>query len=52
MKNANIIWSDENLDKWLRSPQSMVPGNKMFIIGISNPAERSDLIAYFKTFDN
>ncbi len=52
MKTAKIVWSDENLDRWLRSPQAMVPGNKMFIIGISNSAERADLIAYFKSFGN
>ena len=50
LKNAKIVWTEQTLDQWLRSPQGMVPGSKMFITGLSNPQERADIIAYFKGF--
>ncbi len=48
MKRSNWVWTEENLDRWLKNPQAMVPGNKMEFIGISVPEYRADIIAFLK----
>src|SRR5690348_15603121 len=30
LRNAKVVWSEANLDKWLTDPQEFVPGTKMF----------------------
>lgn len=45
-KNANIVWSEENLDPYLADPKKVVPGTTMAFAGVRKPEERVDLIAY------
>lgn len=47
MKNSGLIWTDQNLEKWLAGPDLLVPGTKMDFF-VPNAAERRDLIAYFQ----
>ena len=47
LKNAKIVWTEENLDKWLTSPQAFIPGTKMFY-QVNNPQDRADIIAFLK----
>lgn len=49
LKNANIVWTEENLIKWSASPGRMVPGTKMFFAGITSKNQQADLAAYLKT---
>jgi nitrite reductase (NO-forming) len=46
MKSADIVWTAETLDTYLRNPQQMVPGNKMPFPGLKTDHDRSDVIAY------
>jgi cytochrome c len=48
-KNANIVWSEENLDPYLADPKKVVPGTTMAFAGVRKPEERTDLIAYLAT---
>jgi cytochrome c len=48
-KNSNITWTPEMLDKYLDSPQSVIPGTKMPYGGLKNAKKRADLIAYLET---
>ncbi len=48
MKNAHIVWTPENLDKYLTDPKAMVPGNKMAFPGVKDPKERQDVISYLE----
>jgi cytochrome c len=48
-KNANITWTPGELDRYLQSPRSVIPGTKMPYAGLSDPTKRSDLIAYLET---
>ena len=41
-------WTDKNLDKWLKSPADLIPGNSMAFAGVPNAKDRADLIAYLK----
>jgi cytochrome c len=45
---ANIVWSETTLDRYLASPTDEVHGTIM-PIGVHDTAERRDLIAYLKT---
>ena len=46
MKQSGIVWDDETLTKYLRSPREFVPGNKMAFPGIKDDALIVDLLAY------
>ena len=48
LKGSGLVWNEANLDKWLTSPMTMVPGTRMAFAGVSDPAERKALIAYLK----
>ena len=49
LKASGLTWDDATLDKWLAGPMKLVPGTKMTYAGISDPAQRAELIAYLKT---
>lgn len=48
LKESDVVWTRENLDRWLTNPESVIPGQKM---GYSVPdaQDRRDLIAYLKS---
>ena len=48
MANAKVTWNAETLDKYLASPKTFVPKNKMSFIGLKKQADRDNLIAYLK----
>lgn len=49
LTGSNIIWTRDNLNKFLISPRAMVPGTTMTFSGLPNPADRADVIAYLAT---
>lgn len=49
MKNSGITWTNEKLDAYIKSPQMIVPGNKMPFSGLPSSSQRADLIAYLDT---
>ncbi len=48
LKGARLTWDEATLDKWLASPQRLVPGNTMAFGGIRERQAREDLIAYLR----
>ncbi|HUO21402.1 MAG TPA: cytochrome c family protein [Caulobacteraceae bacterium] len=46
MKGAGWTWDAQHLDTWLAGPQKMLPGAKMTFVGLANPQDRIDVIAY------
>ena len=48
LKASGIVWTPENLDRWLQGPQTLVPGAKMFF-AVPDPKTRADIIAYLAT---
>lgn len=48
MKNANVVWNEETLKKYLADPHKFIPGDKMAFPGVKNEAQLNDLIAYLK----
>jgi cytochrome c len=49
LRSARRIWTETSLDAFLADPQAAVPGNTMPFPGISEEAQRRDLIAYLKS---
>jgi len=48
MQKAAPVWTMSNLDKWLASPQAMIPGSRMMTV-VPNPQDRANIIAFLKT---
>ena len=44
--SSNLVWDQDNLDRWLEAPYELVPGNKMVFSGMNKSLDRTDLIAY------
>jgi cytochrome c len=49
MKQSGMVWSEQNMAAFLRSPASLVPGTKMIFWGLSDEQEIADLLAYLRT---
>jgi cytochrome c len=47
LKNAKIVWTEANLDKWLTDPELLVPGSKMYF-SVDKESDRADIIAFLK----
>lgn len=47
MKSANIVWNDQNLDKFLQNPAGLVHGTKMFA-SVPDGATRQQIVAYLQ----
>jgi cytochrome c len=52
LKSSDMVWDENSLDAWLKSPQSLVPQNRMIFPGISDAQQRADLIAFMKAAGN
>ena len=49
MTNADIVWDEETLDRYIENPDAVVPGNNMKpFTGITDPEERAKIIAHLE----
>jgi len=48
MKHAELVWAEDSLDKWLSSPERLIPGTSMTFPGLRESQDRQDVIAYLK----
>ena len=46
MKNADVTWNDNTLSKYLTDPKAFIPRDKMPFLGIKDPSQLGDLLAY------
>ena len=46
MKASKVVWTPETMDKYLTNPRTFMPGNRMVFMGLPNPADRANVIAY------
>jgi len=46
---ADKPWTYEELNAWIHNPRAYAPGNRMSYAGLSNTAQRADLIAYLRS---
>lgn len=50
MRNAKIVWTEDQLRAFLKAPGDVVPGTKMRLWGLSNEQDLNNLLAYLRTF--
>jgi cytochrome c len=48
MRQSGLVWDAATLDKYLTKPRALVPGNKMALAGIDDPAVRAEIIAFLQ----
>ncbi len=48
LKDTNVIWNENSLDRWLSGPRRFIPGTSMAVPGIGDAQARADVIAYLK----
>lgn len=49
MTNAGLTWDEDNLDRFIESPDAVVPGNNMKPYpGIANAEERQKIVSFLK----
>ncbi len=49
--NFGVVWTEENLDRWITNPKAVLPGTYMTVFpGVPDANDRANLIAYLKTF--
>lgn len=49
LKQSRVVWDQDTLDRWLRDPQGLIPGNRMTMRGLKDDQARQDIIAYLET---
>ncbi len=49
LKNSGLVWTPENLDKWVQDPNGLVKGTKMILAKpVTEAKDRENLIAYIQ----
>jgi cytochrome c len=48
MAAAAWTWDAERISNWITDPRAMITGTKMVFIGVKDPKQRADVIAYLK----
>ena len=48
MEQANLVWTHELLEQYLRKPKDLIPGTKMLFAGLRKDSEIADLLAYLE----
>jgi cytochrome c len=46
LREAEFIWTLDELDSWLSKPEEFLPGNNMVFAGFDSESDRNDLLAY------
>jgi cytochrome c len=49
LENAEFVWDEETLDRFIANPEQAVPGNNMKPFGgISSPEDRAKIIGFLR----
>ena len=49
MAKADVVWDEETLDRFIATPDAVVPGNNMKpYSGITSAEQRAKIVAYLK----
>lgn len=46
--SSGKTWTVEEIDHWLEKPSQYLPGNKMVFMGLKNPQDRANVLAYIQ----
>lgn len=48
MQKAEVVWTEENIAKYLADPKGFVPGNRMIFVGLKKAEDSANVIAFLK----
>lgn len=48
LQGSGIVWTGATLDRWLASPQAMVPGTRMTFPGLADAEQRRHVVGWLK----
>jgi cytochrome c len=48
LKSSRIVWNAETIERWLRNPEALIPGQAMGV-SVADAAVRADIVAYLAT---
>jgi cytochrome c len=48
LKSSELVWNQETLDAWIKSPADFIPGTSMNFPGVADAQQRDNLIAFLK----
>ena len=49
LQEANIVWTEENIDAYLEKPKDFIKGNRMAFVGLKKEEDRANVIEYMKS---
>ena len=49
MRQANLVWNEDNLREYIADPQAKIKGNRMQYDGLRGATDVDDVVAYLKT---
>ena len=49
MKNSHIVWTDDQLRRYIGAPQKTIPNIRMSFQGLPRPKDAEDVLAYLHT---
>jgi len=49
LKAKTWTWGAQHIDAWITDPRQVAPGTKMSFVGLGDPQDRTDVVAYLKT---
>ena len=49
-KNSGIVWDDATFREYIKNPKAKIPNTKMVFVGLSDPQDIEDLLAFLKQF--
>jgi cytochrome c2 len=48
MQKSDIVWTEENLAKYLKDPKGFIPGNRMIFAGLKKDEDIANVVAYIE----
>ena len=51
MRRTNLVWDEDNLHAYISDPQAKVKGNRMPYVGMGDPKDVDDVVAYLTTLE-
>lgn len=48
MQKSDLVWTEENLAKYLKDPKGFIPGNRMIFAGLKKDEDIAGVIAYIE----
>lgn len=49
VKNAQLVWDEANIARFIAGPSKLVPGTKMIAPAVTSPQDQANIVAYLKT---